>query len=76
MTPVALIDPEGAVLFVHDCLALCGDGETRLLPQRSFALALPPWAVTSAEPLTLVPSIDCGACSVHGFITNGAWVGA
>lgn len=35
------------------------------------------WAIVSAEPLTLHPSIKvsdgCGAVLVHGYVTGGRW---
>jgi len=36
----------------------------------------PVWTVEQAEPLTLAPSILCGACGRHGFIRQGRWVDA
>lgn len=33
----------------------------------------PEWDVESLEPLTLSPSVLCGACGVHGYIRNGKW---
>ena len=32
------------------------------------------WTITSADPLTVTPSIHSESCGCHGFITNGAWV--
>ena len=32
------------------------------------------WQVESWEPLTLSPSLLCGACGHHGFIRGGRWV--
>jgi hypothetical protein len=34
------------------------------------------WTVISKEPLTIVPSILCSRCGVHGWIRNGEWVNA
>lgn len=34
------------------------------------------WQVESWEPLTLSPSMLCGACGNHGFVRNGLWVPA
>lgn len=31
------------------------------------------WTVESSDPLTVRPSIQCGACGLHGFIVNGVW---
>lgn len=33
------------------------------------------WQVTSLEPLTMAPSLQCGACPMHGFVVDGRWVG-
>lgn len=32
--------------------------------------------LVSREPLTLSPSLACGACSSHGFIRDGRWINA
>lgn len=32
------------------------------------------WRVVSWEPLTVEPSIRCGLCGDHGFISAGKWV--
>lgn len=34
------------------------------------------WQVESWDPLTLSPSLLCGACGHHGFIRGGRWVAA
>jgi hypothetical protein len=34
------------------------------------------WTVVQTNPLTVQPSILCGSCGLHGFITNGQWVTA
>lgn len=34
------------------------------------------WTVESKEPLTISPSILCGACNIHGFFREGKWVSA
>ena len=34
------------------------------------------WSVESWEPLTLSPSLLCGACGAHGFVRSGKWVPA
>jgi hypothetical protein len=48
------------------------DGEV----QRQLVSEKTRWAVSSWEPLTMMPSLLCGACGAHGFITAGKWVGA
>lgn len=74
MEPTATL-VNGVVTFIHDCNALCGDGITRMMPARRYELGLG-WTVKQREPLTLDPSIDCGACPLHGWIKEGRWVGA
>lgn len=32
------------------------------------------WTLVSADPITVTPSVQCGACGCHGYITNGEWV--
>jgi hypothetical protein len=32
------------------------------------------WRIERIEPLTVTPSILCGSCGTHGFITDGKWV--
>jgi len=32
--------------------------------------------VVSRDPLTITPSLACGACKWHGFVTAGKWVPA
>lgn len=34
------------------------------------------WQVQSWEPLSVSPSLQCGACPDHGFIRDGRWVRA
>jgi hypothetical protein len=29
------------------------------------------WRIVSAEPLTVEPSVHCGDCGLHGWITGG-----
>jgi hypothetical protein len=60
--------------FIHDC-----NPDGALIPRRPETMlpihAVTGWQVTQVEPLTVTPSILCGRCKTHGFITNGAWVG-
>lgn len=46
------------------------DGEV----QRQLVNDRTRWTVVSWEPLTLSPSLLCGACGAHGFIREGKWV--
>lgn len=48
------------------------DGEV----QRELVSERTRWTVVSFEPISLTPSLLCGACGAHGFVTNGKWVPA
>lgn len=48
------------------------DGEV----QRKLVTERTRWTVEAWEPLTLSPSLLCGACGCHGFIRGGKWVPA
>ena len=67
------------VLWFHDCFTYLGPGDgTTLTPHRAktyLPIKDAGWQVQQVEPLTVTPSILCGRCQTHGFITNGAWVG-
>ena len=76
MTPTVLLDGQGQAIFVHDCNAMCGDGIRRMLTAREYVIAVPPWDITSTEPLTMAPSILCRTCEIHGFFREGQWVTA
>ena len=32
--------------------------------------------IVQREPLTVVASIACGDCAIHGWVTDGAWIDA
>lgn len=34
------------------------------------------WQLVSGDPLTILPSVLCRACGLHGWITDGRWVPA
>jgi len=78
--PTFRMDEDGChVWWFHDCMTYLGEGDgTTLTPHRAKTY-LPikdgRWQVQQVEPLTVTPSILCGRCQTHGFITNGAWVG-
>ena len=65
------------VLWFHDCMSYLGEGGA-LIPCRAKAylpIRAANWQVTQVEPLTVMPSILCGRCKIHGFINDGVWVG-
>ena len=57
------LEPDTAAFFQQSA-------DTRTLP-----LGGPKgWQLVSRDPLTISPSVLCGECKVHGFITDGKWV--
>lgn len=56
----------------HECNYAGFDG----LNRHSVRLPLSDrgWKVVSTDPLTVTPSILCGSCGCHGFITAGKWI--
>jgi hypothetical protein len=50
--------------------------EVRTVMERTNIPGRAVWQVESWDPLTLSPSLLCGACGHHGFIRAGAWVPA
>lgn len=76
--PTFHMDDDGVHFWwFHDCMSHLGEGGA-LIPVRAETL-LPineaGWHVVQVEPLTVTPSILCGRCKTHGFITDGEWVG-
>ena len=73
MKPQAVIlDDE--LIFVHDCLAKCGDGKTRLIKNRSYVLSIPPWAIVkpaSQSCATRRPMPYVIACVHDGVLLPG-----
>ena len=67
------------VLWFHDCFTyLGGDDPTTLTPHRAetrLPISDNGWQVSQTDPLTVMPSILCGRCKIHGFINGGKWVG-
>jgi len=76
--PTFRLDEDGChVWWFHDCMTYLGEGGA-LIPERAktyLPIKANGWQVQQVEPLTVTPSILCGRCQTHGFITNGAWVG-
>lgn len=58
--PTARLE-EDRVVFTHQCL-----GESVEATLNSAE-----WRVTQEQPLTVEPSVSCGRCGLHGWITNG-----
>lgn len=76
--PTFRYDPEEGLLFSHDCnypdLIIDRTGGTFRHVTRLPINVDRGWTVQQADPLTVTPSILCGSCGCHGFITNGEWV--
>lgn len=69
-----LVDQGHPVALVHNCLAQCGDGTTRLFRARAIPLD-DRWTVTGPDhEATLAPSILCDACGLLGHWRDGSWV--
>lgn len=63
----ALVD-DGTVLQVtHACVIDVARVVCRLPIRASW------WQVLQERPLTVIPSIRCLACGMHGFVTDGEW---
>jgi len=54
---------EGGILFDRP-------GVASAFPDRDL------WRIEQENPLTISPSVLCGACGDHGFIRDGNWVEA
>lgn len=64
---VVLID--GETYFIHNCRWSVVSYRTTTHLRSSDG----PWEITSTHPLTLDPSIKCGACETHGYFVAGKW---
>lgn len=58
---VAVRLEDGRVVIEHDCN---GRRNTATLNNTE-------WQIVSAEPLTVEPSVHCGDCDLHGWVTSG-----
>lgn len=65
-----LDDDETHILWWHKC----NHGEHHDLYPARLPNSQAGWTVVQKDPLTVTPSIMCGSCKTHGFITNGKWV--
>ena len=64
---------DGTVRIAHNCKLLGNDARLRCAPALMIGQG---HTVVTREPLTIVPSILCPDCGLHGFVTNGVWVPA
>ena len=60
-----LTDDGEHVEIWHDC--------TQRRAQALLPLGANGWTVEQKTPLTVRPSVLCGDCQLHGWITNGEW---
>jgi hypothetical protein len=71
---MAVIFPKGDTPphFRHRCHAK-RPGAPGGISERISAPSLALHTVVSRDPLTIVASIHCLDCGLHGFVTNGKW---
>lgn len=69
----ALHYPEGEIGISHECTLSRSGRRVLYAPMLQLQGG---HSVLSMEPLTITPSILCGECGMHGFITEGKWVSA
>jgi hypothetical protein len=69
----ALHYPSGSIRIEHACKVLgAGDEQHRIVCAPGLQLGAG-HTVEQLEPLTVRPSVACGDCGLHGFITDGQW---
>ena len=64
---------DGSVRIAHNCKLLGRDARLRCAPALMIGQG---HTVVTRDPLTIVASILCSDCGLHGFVTNGVWVPA
>lgn len=64
---------DGKVRAAHDCKMVGDDQRLRCAPALMLGQG---HTVVTREPLTIVASILCPDCGLHGFVTDGHWVPA
>lgn len=65
----------GTLYEKHNCPGF-GDNPSAIIldvPQNAHISPDDKWQVESWDPITLSPSLQCGACPQHGFLRNGRW---
>jgi hypothetical protein len=61
---------DGEVRFSHVCRLARSGQVMRIAPRLQIGDG---HTVVTREPLTIVASILCGDCGIHGFVTDGTW---
>lgn len=64
--------PDGAVRVRHECHR---PRDNRTLIHAPMLQLDGGHTITSGSPITVTPSILCEDCGMHGFLTNGTWLG-
>lgn len=64
---------DGTVRAAHDCKLVGDEKRLRCAPALMIGQG---HTIVTREPLTIVASILCTDCGLHGFVTNGAWIPA
>jgi hypothetical protein len=67
----ALRYPDGSIGIEHRC-KLVDDGRQLVIAPR-LTPGPDGHRITNDDPLTIMPSVLCPDCGLHGFITNGRW---
>jgi len=68
-----LFCPDRTVRVAHNCKLIGDDERLRCAPRLMLGEG---HTVVTRTPLTIVASILCTDCGLHGFVTNGQWVPA
>ncbi|HMG43949.1 MAG TPA: hypothetical protein VK611_21630 [Acidimicrobiales bacterium] len=66
---IVLYYEDGSIRIEHACRVI---DDTQIVCAPALRLG-DGHSVVSSDPLTVVPSILCPDCGLHGFITAGAW---
>lgn len=72
------VDGNAGIVLIHkrpDDATPC-EGAIPFLRVDDTGRVIDGWTVVTEDPLTLIPSVICNACGIHGFIHSGQWVPA
>lgn len=62
--------PDGRVRARHECHLPRADMDVFSAPLLQLSNG---HTIVSTDPVTVSPSIACGDCGLHGFLTDGVW---